>query len=498
MSGSWLDREIFAIGMIAVGAAALRVAFLGIVSPDASFFLLPWFEQISHGGMAAVAGGLADVDGNKVASYSPPYYYLLWLASHLPAGINPLWIIKFISFAFDLLGAFFAYRIAGHFLSARKALWAAALVFAAPTAILNSGWFGQCDMIWVSLVLGCVYFMLAGKSLVAMAIFGIAFAFKAQAIFISPFLFMLFLRGEIRFWHVFAAPAAYLAMMVPAVLSGVSWSDAVLVYLHQGDAYDRLSMHAPNLYYFFGESFYFPGVAIGMALTFVACLALSLLPVWRKSPLDIKALLLGVTMFLAIVPFLLPKMHDRYFFAADMASIILAMFIPRLWPVPVLFQISSLGSYQAMMSWSLVDRVLTQLLPMAAMVNTVLAAYLVFEFVRVCRGGSAPIGQNVKLLVFASAAVILANAVWQIASIADLVLVHLLCSPALASWMCQGSLPGDWAINGIWPHWAAFATLQLLAIPIAKAAVYALWEKDWPARLGRVQGWFAAPLRQSA
>ena len=47
-----------------------------------------------------------------------------------------------------------------------------------------------------------------------------------------------------------------------------------------------------------------------------------------------------------MVPFLLPGMHERYFFLADVTTVLLACYVPRLWFVPLLVQASSLLSYQ--------------------------------------------------------------------------------------------------------------------------------------------------------
>lgn len=60
---------------------------------------------------------------------------------------------------------------------------------------------------------------------------------------------------------------------------------------------------------------------------------------------DTQVLLLATTSAIA-VPFLLPSMHERYFYVADVLSVIVAFQRPRqLWYVPVLVQLSSLGSY---------------------------------------------------------------------------------------------------------------------------------------------------------
>jgi hypothetical protein len=45
------------------------------------------------------------------------------------------------------------------------------------------------------------------------------------------------------------------------------------------------------------------------------------------------------------MPYLLPTMHERYFFVADVMTLILAFVIPRMWVAAPLFQVGSLLSY---------------------------------------------------------------------------------------------------------------------------------------------------------
>lgn len=58
------------------------------------------------------------------------------------------------------------------------------------------------------------------------------------------------------------------------------------------------------------------------------------------------AILLKVTLVFALaIPFLLPEMHERYFYLADVVSIIYAFYFPRLFYIPVVVQLCSLLSY---------------------------------------------------------------------------------------------------------------------------------------------------------
>jgi Gpi18-like mannosyltransferase len=79
------------------------------------------------------------------------------------------------------------------------------------------------------------------------------------------------------------------------------------------------------------------GAAVGLA---IALTALKL----KESP---RSSLFVATLSAAAMPYVLPRMHDRYFFVADVLSLTLAFAYPRYWLAAVLFQIGSLTSYLA-------------------------------------------------------------------------------------------------------------------------------------------------------
>ena len=69
--------------------------------------------------------------------------------------------------------------------------------------------------------------------------------------------------------------------------------------------------------------------------------------VWRsKKALNADLLIKIALVSVVLLPFLLPRMHERYFFAADIFSIIFAFYFPRYFYLPVLMQLISFFSYQ--------------------------------------------------------------------------------------------------------------------------------------------------------
>ena len=76
-------------------------------------------------------------------------------------------------------------------------------------------------------------------------------------------------------------------------------------------------------------------------------------------------------------PFLLPKMHDRYFFPADIFALVVAFTFPRFFWIAITTQIASLASYapfllgQTLMS--------TQTVALLQLFNVVMIVYTTFQ-----------------------------------------------------------------------------------------------------------------------
>jgi Gpi18-like mannosyltransferase len=182
----------------------------------------------------------------------------------------------------------------------------------------------------------------------ALFAFGIALSFKLQAIFLAPVLLALFARRIIHWKYFVLVPLALLLALVPAWIAGRPIVDLLNIYLFQTSQFESLTMNAPSVYAWLPASkqvfnlFYLPGVIAGVVAAFI------LLVVIYKSPNEITPSQIAELALLSVlvIPFFLPKMHERYFYPADVISIALAFYVPRLFYMPLLVGGASFLAYQ--------------------------------------------------------------------------------------------------------------------------------------------------------
>ena len=334
--------SLIRIGVLVVIAAAalgLRLMFLDNRSLDFTAFLDRWYDHIrDDGGFSAFKESFAD--------YNYPYLYLIAILTylHIPALIG----IKGISIAFDFVLAAFAYRIVG---IRCRAFWVRALAFGLilflPTVVANSSYWGQADGIYSAFAVGGVYFLLRRRPWLACIFIGLALSFKLQAIFLIPVVAFLVLRRHIPWRSLLAIPAVMLVLDIPPLLVGAPISEVLSVYVSQTGSYKQLTLGAPNLYQWISLGGNVSWIAYaGIGVVCVLTVAALLYALRRKPVLDDTMILLAVTTSALVVPFFLPAMHERYFYMAEVLTVIVAFYLPmRYWIIPLLVQIASFGGY---------------------------------------------------------------------------------------------------------------------------------------------------------
>jgi hypothetical protein len=117
--------------------------------------------------------------------------------------------------------------------------------------------------------------------------------------------------------------------------------ETLLIYTKQSNTFNSLTMNAPNLYYLLPREWLAVIVPLGILITALTILYWSLATAKSKIALDHTNLIFLAFISAALTPYLLPKMHDRYFYPADILSMVLAFYMPSLWFIPILYQIIS-------------------------------------------------------------------------------------------------------------------------------------------------------------
>ena len=329
--------------------------------------LKEWYRHFYRNGKASLANG-------NFSNYTPLYLYLLWITRLFSDWFGAIVAIKIIPTTFDFLSAFAIYLIARIKFEDDKPYLFSALFFALPTVMFNSTGWGQIESLYTSFLLLCAYFLLLDKPIYAMIMFGVAFSLKSQSIFFLPFLGILFLKGRIRWFHFLFIPMIYLILAIPAAWIGRNWDSILSIYIGQVGQFHSLSMSAPNLYVFVSDSFYEIGVWIGMGV-FLIAMAIWGWVNWRaKITFTHRQIILMALASLTLVPFVLPKMHDRYFYPSDVFSFATIIFVPEMWFVPILYQLISGLSY----SIFILDAS-TRYVMAAALINTGVVIYVLYK-----------------------------------------------------------------------------------------------------------------------
>ncbi len=343
----WRAGVMDSVPRIAVCAALtllafwLRAAALDYETLDYQNFLAHWVEYFRTGGGFRALGG-------SIGNYNIPYLYFLALFSY--SSIRDLYLIKLLSTLFDVLLAWGGLRICARFSENpwRRLGCFFALLFM-PTAILNGALWGQCDSIYTALAVLALALALEDKPMRSMICLALSFGFKLQAVFIMPVFAVLLFNGKLRWRHLIVFPLTYVLLVLPAVIAGRPFIETLTLYFSQtGSIGSGLNYNSSSIFAIFWhvqDEEAAAGFAIIAAFVYMI-LVLALAFRCRKRLSDRSVLLFAVLLAIGI-PFLLPHMHDRYFFAADAMSLILAFACFPAAAAALLTQFASLLGYHA-------------------------------------------------------------------------------------------------------------------------------------------------------
>ena len=270
------------------------------------------------------------------------YQTIIALLTYIPA--NPVLLYKAVSIAFDFalaaVVARFCFLLASERYSASQcyaiSLLAYGFILFIPTVFLNSSRWGQCDAIYTTFCIMSLLCLYRNRLMKASLYFGIALAFKLQAVFIAPFLFTFYLNYRLHIHKGFKAKDALL-FIIPIMVVWLSGAvaycygrnpfDVFSIYFNQIDFYKSLNLKCPN---FSGLLITLPYKTqqILIDISLVICFAVLLCGViytLRHNILNRRGnFVVTATWFTWTAVMLLPKMHERYTFMIDILLVLLS------------------------------------------------------------------------------------------------------------------------------------------------------------------------------
>lgn len=329
-------ENIFFLIFVTVLAMVFRLRFFPYQSTDYLHYLSPWFDLLRQN------GGLAGV-GLRFGDYTPGYYYLLALLTYLPG--SGLYAIKALSCLGDILAAYYVFRMVDLKYGEFWGEMAYAVALFLPSVILNSAYWAQCDSIYTAFLLACVYELMMDRQARAVTAFSVAFALKLQAVFLAPLLLVLLLKRKIAARCLVIPPLVYVLSILPAALLGRNFGELLTVYFRQAKEYTELTMNLPNLYAWFPQNA--PENVGGFAVYGAGLVTLVTVVYLCTHSFRIShGMLISLALFYAVMlPYFLPYMHERYWYPADLLSVVFAFYFPEKFYVPVITGLSSVYAY---------------------------------------------------------------------------------------------------------------------------------------------------------
>lgn len=326
----------------------IRISYMPTISNDYTEFLSKWFDLIKeNNGIFALKMNFGD--------YNMPYVQIIALLTYLP--INSLYSIKVVSIIFDYIGSIgvglLIYEITK---DKNKAIIGFFITIMLPTIILNSSAWAQCDFLYVTFIIFSLLFLLKDKYILSFAFLGVSFAFKLQTIFVLPMYFLYYASDrKFPFYYFFIIPLVDIVLCLPSIIVGKPLYDLLSVYINQtGEYSEYISLNFPGIYPVFfktiGTWVEMPNKVVkylGILIPCIIYFIFAIIVFLKKIKFSKESIIKLAVWSIIFSTYLLPQMHDRYMFAADVISIAVFVIDSKKWYLPVIVNMASLYTYMS-------------------------------------------------------------------------------------------------------------------------------------------------------
>jgi len=323
----------------------IRWGFLPYVSQDYTGYWDIWFAEIGkYGGMKSLAYDFYD--------YSPLFMYVLIFIESLP--FDPMYTYKILMSVLDIAAALSAALLVKELTGAKeKAAFTYGFVFLLPTVMANSALWCQCDVIYTTLMLLCLYYFMKDKPVKAMIFCSLSFCLKLQTLFVFPALVIFWVYKKVKAEHFFLIPVMYVISVLPAwLIGGRPLLDCLLVYVAQGNTDTwALTLSWPNIYEIMNPEALltlYSGLGKAMVLVVLMC---TMYYMAKKQYTMTKDIMLQMFVFFGMITvYFLPFMHERYGYIVDILAVAYAVRNSKRFYLPILHVLISYVSYTSFLT----------------------------------------------------------------------------------------------------------------------------------------------------
>ncbi|MCH5180748.1 MAG: hypothetical protein J1F32_06015 [Erysipelotrichales bacterium] len=339
--------------VLSILALVMRILFFQYLSGDMASFLIPWTNFFKENGNFLA---LAKMNECPNANYLYGYYNLLAFVSIFKG--EPINLVKSISVFFDFALAIGVSLVTYHFTKNKTtSLISYLATLYAPTVFANSAVWGQCDQIYVCFVVYAFLLILKKKNIWATLVIGIALGFKIQTIFILPLLGFMWLNKKYRIWNLFMLPLGFLITILPSYLVGGAFTapfEAIGLQLGQ---YADMNYGSGSMYAFMEMGSLAECFNKGTAIIFAAAILLFVMFVlfYKKVECNEQNIMYVAALYALLTPFVLPHMHERYFFMADIFILLYVIVRKKQYYLAPLMIFSSINTYTHFLTFTAVQ-----------------------------------------------------------------------------------------------------------------------------------------------
>ena len=333
---SFVQKNILgmAFGAVFVFGVFMRYTFLSYVVPDMQADYLLWMRALQSGGVQNL------LDTYSPFPYSPMHVYIWAFAAKLFPQADALVLLKGVLSLFDAaqvaVGCILVWDLLPKMRKKTGVFVAFVLLWLNPVILLNAAVWGQTDVIYLGFSVLTLLLLFRQRPALAMLSFGMALAFKLQAVFLLPALMILYFCYEKKFsilWFLLI-PAVWLIARIPMQLIDSGGATATEFLSAQTNAYSAATMNYPNLHALLNEAVKSPLLvmvkwerySILLTITVLGCMAVWM--IGKQIKLNKQNALLLSAWCVLICVFFLPHMHERY---GIVGEILLLLWAVVLW-----------------------------------------------------------------------------------------------------------------------------------------------------------------------